>query len=342
MFVAGGWRIYVGLMWQVGGMGALPAGLLPPMLATLGPLPTGAGWSVEFKWDGVRTVAYLDADTLTLVSRNNIEVTGQYPELASMVQTVSGRRLVLDGEIVALDSHGVPQFARLQNRIHVAVPTRQLLQSSPVTFYLFDVLAVDGEPTVDLPYTRRRELLDDLALDSGPVRTPPAFRGADPVTVYATAVDNGLEGVVCKRLGSTYQPGRRSPDWIKVPVVQTQEVLIVGWQEGAGRRTGMIGALLLAAHDTNGGLVYVGKVGTGFTGHALRSLATDLRPLTQPTCPVEDMPRADARGAHWVDPALVGEVAFRNWTPDLRLRHPSWRGLRTDKTPDQVKIVAPR
>jgi bifunctional non-homologous end joining protein LigD len=142
-------------------------------------------------------------------------------------------------------------------------------------------------------------------------------------------------------LGSSYQPGRRSPDWIKVPVAQTQEVLVIGWQDGAGRRAGLIGALLLAVHDRGGELVYVGKVGTGFTDHALRSLADNLAPLTRPTSPVPAIPRPDARGAHWVQPTLVGEVAFRNWTPDLRLRHPSWRGLRPDKSPEQVTIVSP-
>jgi bifunctional non-homologous end joining protein LigD len=322
-------------------MAATPAGLIAPMLATLGRLPHGSGWASEFKWDGVRTVAYVRGDSLLLASRNNLDVTGQYPELAALARMVGGRRLVLDGEIVALDSHGVPQFARLQNRIHVATPTEPLVRSTPVTYYLFDVLRLDDDTTTGLPYARRRELLDGVALDSGVVRTPPAFLDADPARVYRTAVDSGLEGVVCKRLDSTYQPGRRSPDWTKVPVVLTQEVLVIGWQDGAGRRTGMIGALLLAAYDTDGRLAHLGKVGTGFTDQALRDLAADLRPLAQPTSPVDGIPRPDARNTHWVRPVLVGEVAFRNWTPDGRLRHPTWRGLRPDKNPEEVRMPAP-
>jgi bifunctional non-homologous end joining protein LigD len=321
-------------------MAAVPAGLGPPMLATLGPLPRGPGWATEFKWDGVRTVAYLGGAAPILVSRNNLDVTGQYPEVAELGRLAAGRQLILDGEIVALDPQGVPRFALLQNRMHVAAPTAALLRSIPVTYYLFDLLALDGAPTVALPYARRRELLDALALDAAPVRTPPAFPDADPAQVYRAALDNGLEGVVCKRTGSTYQPGRRSPDWVKVPVTLTQEVLVIGWQDGAGRRTGMIGALLLAVHDADGTLVYVGKVGTGFTDRALRELAADLRPLARPEGAAPDVPRADARGAHWVQPSLVGEVAFRTWTPDARLRHPSWRGLRPDRRPDEVRLPA--
>jgi bifunctional non-homologous end joining protein LigD len=308
------------------------------MLATLGTLPSGDGWGVEFKWDGVRTVAYLDGDRLTLVSRNNLDVTAQYPEIAELTALAGGARLVLDGEIVALDADGVPQFARLQNRIHVAAPSASLRGSTPVTYYLFDVLARDGKPIVDLPYRQRRGLLEALALDSGPVRTPPAFPEAEPADVYRTAVEGGLEGVVCKRLTSTYQPGRRSPDWVKTPVAQTQEVLVAGWQPGAGRRAGMIGALLLAAHDQSGALTYIGKVGTGFTDRALRDLAALLRPLERDTPPLPDVPRPDARTAQWTEPSLVGEVTFRNWTPDHRLRHPSWRGLRPDRDPGEIHL----
>lgn len=319
-------------------MAAPPAVLIPPMLATLGTLPTGAGWATEFKWDGVRTVGYLDAGTVTLMSRNNLDVTAQYPEAGELARLAAGHRLVVDGEIVALDEHGVPQFARLQNRIHVAAPAATLLHSTPITYYLFDVLALDATPTTTLPYDQRRELLDGLHLDEGAVRTPPAFFDADPDEVYRTAVEGGLEGVVCKRRTSTYQPGRRSPDWIKVPVAQTQEVIIVGWQPGAGRRAGMIGALLLAAYHRDSVLTYIGKVGTGFTDRALRDLATQLQPLARESSAVPDIPRPDARNARWVEPTVVGEVTFRNWTPDLRLRHPSWRGLRVDKNPDQVRL----
>jgi bifunctional non-homologous end joining protein LigD len=309
--------------------------LISPMLATLGTLPTADGWASEFKWDGVRTVAYLDGGAVRAMSRNDLDVSSQYPEIGAL-SGLSERGAVLDGEIVALDDAGVPDFARLQSRMHVKAPAASLLRTTPVTFYLFDVLALNGEATIGLPYQRRREILEDLDLNRAEVRTPPAFLDARPIDVYQVAVDSSLEGVVCKRFGSTYQPGRRSPDWIKVPVAQAQEVIIIGWQPGGGRRSDMIGALLLAAHESQGDLVYVGKVGTGFTDTALRHLAERLGPLARATPPVTDVPREHRREARWVEPSLVGEVAFRNWTPEGRLRHPSWRGLRGDKNPGQV------
>lgn len=324
-------------MWQPGTVA--PARLIRPMLATLGPLPTGAGWASEFKWDGVRTVLYCHGGAVSAISRNDLDVTTHYPEIWALTGMLAGRDAILDAELVALDEGGVPQFARLQNRIHVRAPGPAQLASTPVTAYLFDVLSLDSAPTVDTPYRRRREILESLALDSGAIRTPPSFADAEPADVYRTALDTGLEGVVCKRLASTYRPGTRSADWIKVPVAATQEVVLVGWQPGAGRRAGMIGSLLLAVHDC-GTLAYAGKVGTGFTDAALHDLAARIAPFATDDPPVPDVPRPDARAARWLRPDLVGEVTFRNWTPDGRLRHPSWRGLRADKSPTEA--VRPR
>lgn len=169
------------------------------------------------------------------------------------------------------------------------------------------------------------------------MRTPPACLDS-PSEAYDSAVEHGLEGVVCKRLTSPYRPGRRSLDWIKVPIAQTQEVIVVGWLPGAGRRDGTIGSLLTAAHNASGELVYTGKVGTGFTDGALRTLQQVLRPLARATSPVAGVPRVDARAAHWVSPRLVGEVAYRTWTPEGRLRHPSWRGLRPDKEASAARL----
>ncbi|GGJ89686.1 hypothetical protein GCM10010123_19350 [Pilimelia anulata] len=311
---------------------------MKPMLATLGTLPAGPGWASEFKWDGVRAVTYVRGGAVNVVTRNDLDVTSHYPELADVAGLAGRREVVVDGEIVALDNRGVPEFARLGNRIHVRAPTAPLLRTVGVQYYVFDVLAVDGEPTVGWPYARRRELLDELGLDGGAVRTPAAFVGAEPAAAYDSAVEAGLEGVVCKRLDSPYRPGRRSPDWVKVPIAQTQEVIVVGWLPGAGRRAGMIGSLLTAAYDADGTLAYTGKVGTGFTDAALRQLEQRLRPLARATSPADGVPRAEARHARWVTPKLVGEVAFRTWTPDRRLRHPSWRGLRIDKTPSDARL----
>jgi len=177
-------------------------------------------------------------------------------------------------------------------------------------------------------------VLEQLPLHGRSVHIPPTSDDG-PGTV-AAADTAGLEGVVAKRRTSRYRPGRRSPDWIKVPFVRTQEVIIVGYQPGEGRRAGTIGALLLAVTGPDGALHDVGGVGTGFTDAALRQLRATLRPLQRPTPPLADVPREHARRAVWVEPTLVGEVAYRTWTPDQRLRHPSWRGLRPEKTPTEV------
>jgi bifunctional non-homologous end joining protein LigD len=274
------------------------------------------------------------------MSRNDRDVTAQYPELAVLAELLSDRQAVLDGEIVALEAGGAPSFARLQNRMHVAAPGAALLGSTPVVYYLFDVLVLDGEPTVARAYADRRALLDDLGIRHPAVQVPPAFLDAHPPDVYAAAVEHGLEGVVCKRLRAGYQPGRRSPDWVKTPVQLTTEILVVGWQPGQGRRGGGIGSLLLGAHDAAGRLVYVGKVGTGFTQTMLADLATRLAPLARETAAVAEVPREQLRATRWVEPVVVGEVAYRNRTPDGRLRHPSWRGLRPDR--DTGEVVIPR
>lgn len=311
--------------------------MYPPMLATLGSLPTGDGWASEFKWDGVRTVVYAEAGRLIAMSRNDLDVTSQYPELADLSRRLGRRRAVIDGEIVALDSRGVPDFARLQNRMHVGAPGERLTRQIPVVFYAFDILAYGQHPLIGRPYAERRALLEELELDDGAVRVPPAFFDSDPADVYATALEQSLEGVVCKRLDSVYQPGRRSPSWIKVPVMRTQEAVIIGWQPGSGRRSGMIGSLLLAVPDSSRRLAYAGKVGTGFTASSLRQLAETLGPLAVDEAPIADVPATEARIAHWVAPELVGEVVFRTWTPTHRLRHTSWRGLRPDRTPASIE-----
>jgi bifunctional non-homologous end joining protein LigD len=315
--------------------------LIRPMLATLGPLPTTAGWAYEFKWDGVRTIASLDHGELHLWSRNDLEVTASYPELAELRHQVERDRLVLDGEIVALDERSAPSFSRLQQRMHVRAPTTGLLARVPVKYYVFDLLHHGQRATLAMPYAKRRSLLEALGLEGAVVQTPPSFAGGSGNTgadVMRSSEELGLEGVVAKRLDSPYQPGTRSRYWIKTPLNKTVEVVIAGWRPGAGRRAGLIGALLLGMYDDHGQLVYVGKVGTGFTEPMLRDMESQLKPLARPT-PLfaVPIPREDARDAHWVAPQLVGEVAYRTVSPDGRLRHPSWRGLRPDRDAAEVK-----
>jgi bifunctional non-homologous end joining protein LigD len=293
------------------------------------------GW--ELKWDGVRAVAYVQGGGLRLTSRNDKDITRSYPELAALARMLP-RPAVLDGEIVALRD-GRPSFATLQNRMHVQHPDERLVRAVPVQYYLFDLLHLGDESLLPQPYTERRDRLDELGLDQEPVRVPPWWRG-EGEAVFAVGLAQGLEGVVGKPLRSRYFPGRRGP-WIKVKNVRHQEVVVAGWLPGAGRRADMIGSLALGVHDEDR-LRYAGNVGTGFSEAYLRDLAARLAPLARGTDPFDPpAPREVARRAHWVEPELVGEVAFSEWTPDGILRHPSWRGLRPDKKPEEVRREDP-
>jgi bifunctional non-homologous end joining protein LigD len=317
-------------------MAALPDHLVP-MLATLGELPPDDGWGFEMKWDGVRVLARADRGRVGLRSRNDIDMSASYPELSELGDVLRARRVLLDGEIVTFDRAGHPSFGRLQQRMHVAsaAAARRLAQETPAVALFFDVLHLDGTDLFDVPYQQRREILSDLGLAADAWQTPPAFHGSGAAAVQASK-DQALEGVVAKRLDSPYTPGRRSPYWIKVKNIRTQEVVVGGWTPGRGRRSGMIGALLLGIPSTEG-LRYVGKVGTGFTDEMLRDLGTRLGRAVRKSCPfTPPPPRPDSREATWVSPRLVGEVAFTEWTSDGRLRHPAWRGLRPDKSPDEV------
>jgi bifunctional non-homologous end joining protein LigD len=316
--------------------------MIRPMLATLGELPTPPGWGYEFKWDGVRAVVYLDAGKIRIASRNDRDVTGSYPELRGLLSRFPRRLAVLDGEILALDETGTPSFSLLQQRMHVQAPGAALLARVPVRFYAFDLLRLGTRPVLDLPYVGRRGELEALGLDDEVVATPPYWTDDAGRDLLRAAADLGLEGVVAKRLDSPYHPGARSRSWIKAPLNRTAEVVVAGFRAGGGRRAGMIGSLLLGTYDDAGRLTFVGHVGTGFTTAMLRDLAHRLGPLRRPATPFDEpVPREDARDGNWVQPVLVGEVSYRTLTPDGRLRHPSWRGLRPDKDPGQVGMIKP-
>jgi bifunctional non-homologous end joining protein LigD len=291
---------------------------------------------VSLENDGARAVSYVEDGQIRVLSRNNNDTTSSFPELAELAGLLPARRAVVDGEIVALADGDRPSFSRLQQRLHVAAPGPQLLASVPVVYYVFDILHLDGASLLDEPYEQRRAILADLTLTGEQIRAPAHFTGVDGQTVLKAAELHGLEGVVSKRLTSPYRPGRRSPDWVKTALLKTQEVLILGWKPGGGRRAGTIGSLLLGVYDEIDQLVYAGHVGTGFSDRALHHLHQQLTPLTRSTAVVPDIPREHARHAHWVEPVLVGEVAFRNWTAESRLRHPVWRGLRGDKPSSSV------
>jgi bifunctional non-homologous end joining protein LigD len=309
------------------------------MLATPGDLPPAQSedrWAFEMKWDGVRAVVYLGAGPPRVMTRNDREVAATYPELAGLADAVGGHQVVLDGEIVAFDAAGRPSFGELQARMHVQHPGAALLSRVPVCFLAFDVLHLDGESQLSTAYDRRRVRLEGLALDGPHWATPPAFEG-DGATAVQVSRDQGLEGVIAKRRESLYHPGRRSRDWVKVKHVRMQEVVVGGWSPGEGRRSGGIGSLLLGVPDQDGGLRYAGHVGTGFTVRMLDDLADRLGRIERSTSPfADDVPRPQARAARWVEPELVAEVAFSEWTREGRMRHPVWRGLRPDKAPADV------
>jgi bifunctional non-homologous end joining protein LigD len=316
---------------------------LTPMLAAVGELPRADDlrWGYEFKWDGVRALAHVRGGRLRLRARSGNDVTATYPELGRLPELLSGHDAVLDGEVVALDARGRPDFGLLQGRMHRTGPEiAGLAAGAPVSYLVFDLLAWDGDSLLDRPYAERRERLDALGLGSDRWVTTPWFRGDVPGVgdlVQAASLENGLEGVVAKRLDSVYRPGGRGPDWRKTKNLRTQAVVVGGWRPGEGRRAGGIGSLLLGVHDDAGALVFAGHVGTGFTAAALAELGRLVRPRA--TSPFADaLPREVTRDAHWVQPWLVGEVAFTQWTREGRLRHPSWRGLRDDLEPDQVVV----
>jgi bifunctional non-homologous end joining protein LigD len=292
-------------------------------------------WAFEMKWDGVRALATVRDGAVTLRSRNGNDLTAQYPEVAELAER-AGVDGVFDGEVVALDGDGRPSFQLLQNRMGLT-KRREVdaaRERTPVRFLLFDVLEADGHELTRIGYDGRREALATVVEPGGAIEVPPAFDGGLDAAMRESR-ERGLEGVVAKRRTSRYAEGRRSESWLKLKHHAAQEVVVGGWKPGSGRRAGGIGSLLLGIPGPDG-LVYVGKVGTGFRDVDLDEIAEVLRPLARKTSPFVDVPRPDARDAHWVTPAQVGEVEFAEWTDDGRLRQPSWRGWRPDKEPGQV------
>ncbi|PRY49753.1 bifunctional non-homologous end joining protein LigD [Geodermatophilus tzadiensis] len=312
-----------------------------PMLAVAGELPPrgqDAAWGYEFKWDGVRALAVVRDGRVGLWARSGTDVTARYPELGRLPEALAAVDVVVDGEVVALDRLGRPDFGLLQNRMHRTGggEVARLAADAPVTYLVFDLLTVGGESLLDRPYAERRDRLDALGAAGRRWATTPWFRGGG-TDVHAASRDNGLEGVVAKRLDSPYRPGVRAQEWIKVKHLRMQSVVVGGWRPGRGRRAGGVGSLLVGVHDDEGRLVYAGHVGTGFTDAALRELGALLAPRR--TSPFADaIPREVARDARWVEPGLVGEVAFAAWTAEGRLRHPAWRGLREDLDVDDVVV----
>jgi bifunctional non-homologous end joining protein LigD len=305
-----------------------------PMLATLADdVPRGTGWAFEVKWDGYRALAYIRGSDATLVSRNGNDLTPRFAAVAKAVsQALKTPDSVLDGEICALDESGRSSFSLMQ----------QGKPGTPIVYYVFDVLEVEGEPLIDLPFVERRKRLESL-LDKRDrtVRISETFD--DGVALYEVAKQQRLEGIMAKRLDSRYLPRRRTRDWLKIKTHGEQEFVICGFTKGTGRRASSFGSLVLG-YNRGGELVYAGNVGTGFNSKEIEKLLDKLRPLKRSTPPFKEvptMPKVRKGDVVWVEPELVCEVEFAEWTHDGRLRAPSYKGLREDKAAEDVRREEP-
>ncbi|GAB2895467.1 ATP-dependent DNA ligase [Streptomyces deserti] len=318
--------------------------LIPPMLATPGTLPPAAQdarWAYETKQDGQRVVVYLPGDgSVLLRARSGQDITAAYPELLPLGTALGSTPAVLDGEVLALDEQGRANFQLLQSRMGLAhAPGRAARRAAavPVHLVLFDLMHLGRNSLLRLPYTRRRAALEDLGLDGPSWSTPAALVGHGAEALRATR-EHGLEGLVCKRLDSVYEPGVRSRAWIKIRNMRGEDVLIGGWLPGKGRLTGLPGAVLVGQR-TAGRLRYVGGVGTGWSETERTELAALLRAAATDVCPFDPAPSVP--GAHWVVPTLVGEVRYSTRTRDGMLRQPSWVRLRPDLAPEEAAADLP-
>lgn len=316
---------------------------VPPMLATPGTLPPvaqDARWAYETKQDGQRVMVYLPGDgSVLLRARSGEDITGAYPELRPLGGALGGTPAVLDGEVLALDEQGRASFQLLQSRMGLAhAPARAARRAAqvPVHLVLFDVPYLAG-PLLRLPYARRRARLEELDLAGPHWSTPAAVTGHGAEALRMTR-EHGLEGLVCKRLDSVYEPGVRSRAWIKIRNMRSEDVIVGGWLPGRGRLTGLPGAVLVGQRAA-GRLRYVGGVGTGWSEAERTELAALLGAAATDTCPFDPVPRI--AGARWVVPRLVGEVSYSTRTRHGMLRQPSWLRLRPDLAPEESAADLP-
>jgi bifunctional non-homologous end joining protein LigD len=306
-------------------------GTMQPMLATKGDVvPTGAGWAHEVKWDGIRALVDVSpSDGARVWSRNQNDITAAWPELQGLARL--GRDCLLDGEIVALGD-GVPSFGALADRMHLRDPRRvaHIAEKNPVTLLIFDILRLDGGDVTGRALTERRELLGGLGLDA-PSWQVPAWYDDGPALLQA-AEEQGLEGIVSKRLASSYRPGVRSRDWLKFPIRPTRSFVVGAYrfETGSDRRLGSV----LVGEPSPEGLSFRGKVGSGIAGRRGQALGELLRGRERAQSPFDaPLDRAHRTGSVWVDPVVVIEVQFLAWTRDGRLRQPAFLGVRHDLDP---------
>ena len=300
-------------------------------------------WWFEPKFDGIRSMTTMGTDATRLVTRNGRDVSDKYPELRMIHELVDQVNAVLDAEIVAFDEDGKNSFEVLQQRMNLSNEReiKRISSRIPVALVAFDLLWLDGHDLTDLALEQRRELLETIVEQDHRLQVVTHVDGGG--TAFAEVAEGlGLEGVVAKRTGSKYQPGRRSPDWRKIKLTNTQDCVILGWTPGQGGRSGTFGALLVGAYD-DGKLIWIGQVGTGFTRATLDRVLEALEPLKRSTPPIDDPELAKVKGATFVEPTLVCEVEYLEITKSTKkMRAPSFKGLREDKAPDESVLELPR
>jgi len=319
------------------GHNAKPAWFEPELATLTRDRFSDPAWFYERKLDGERCLAFRDGDELRLMTRNRKMVSSTYPELAEAFMAQKADDFVLDGEVVAF-SDGQTRFAQLQQRMQVARPSAELLRTVPVQYYLFDVLWADGTDLRPQPLRERNQRLHQLLDFADPLRYT-EHRVGDGVGFYAEACQSGWEGLIAKRANAPYVGGR-TKDWLKFKCENNQEFVVGGYTDPRGSRIGF-GALLLGVYDSDGQLVYAGKVGTGFNEQTLHRLHDELSKLEQDRSPFDRGSPRQA-GVHWVKPRLVAQVGFSEWTTAGELRHPRFQGLRRDKSPADVIREVPQ
>ncbi len=311
------------------------------MLATLREhQPVGDGWAWELKWDGVRAMAHVHNGVVRFSNRTGGDITLGYPELCSVRRNFGTDDLLLDGEIVAIDpTTGRPSFQRLQSRMHVREAERvhELSATTPTTFIAFDALHRAGTSLIDRSYLERREILQSLPWEELPSWTAPPHQIGDGASTWTIVEQFALEGAVAKRVDSRYEVGRRSPNWIKVKRTLSQSFVVGGWLPGTGKRAGRVGSLCIGVYNDNGELNSVGNVGSGFRDDDIDHFGAALARIARATSPFQNPVQRDTL---FVEPLIVIEAKFSEWTDNATLRHPVYLRVTNDTDPGSVHRVA--